>query len=272
VKETVVGLVIRTAPYGENGKLLTLLTAEGKRTVSVSGARGIKSRFVLMSQLLCYGEYTLDVKGGRAHVGDVALIENFYELFSDPLKLSLASYACEIAEQVCVEDSDEGEMLQLLLNVLYVLTTRDLPLPLIKAVFEARVLHAQGIAPTPNGCRGCGEVGEMTYLDVMDGSIVCPDCLLREEEAGARASEDEARQGKILLAMEESVRQSLSYLLSCPPKRIFAHRPSEEDIPRLGKLTETYLQNHLECHSRSLSLYREMLMMEQGGRGGKEGT
>lgn len=261
MKETWVGLVIRTAEYGETGKLLTLLTADGKRTVSVSGAKGIKSRFILLSQLFSYGEYTVENRNGRCYVSDVALIENFYELFYDPLKLSLASYACEVANQVCVENGAEEEMLSLLLNILYVLTAKAYSTEWIKAAFEARVVAIQGIAPSVERCYRCGgDGGGMLYLDVMNGSSVCGDCLLAEEDAPARSEPiEEDGTARILLPMEQAASRALAYLLSCPPKKLFRYPVEERIAGTLSKLTETYLQNHLECRTRSIAMYRELL-------------
>ena len=41
---TVDGLVIRSQNYGDNDKLVTILTAEGKQTVLAKGARSMKSK------------------------------------------------------------------------------------------------------------------------------------------------------------------------------------------------------------------------------------
>lgn len=265
MKETLVGLVIRAGEWGDNGKLLTVLTAEGKRLVSVNGAKGIKSRFIATSQLFSYCEFQVEVKNNRTYLQDVALIENFYEIHTKPLRLALASYVCEIAQQVCVESADESEMLSLVLNMLYVLGSTEISDVLAKAAFEARVLVAQGIAPDMEGCRDCGGVFDLMYLDVMNGTMVCGDCLLREEDrqAGARQDTEDAT-ARILLPIQAPVRQALEYLLTCPPKQLFRFVPDAAWFDALGRVTEAYMQNHLECRSFALPMYRELKKAEEG--------
>lgn len=268
MKETITGLVIRTLTYGESGKILTLLTAQGKRTVTVNGARGIKSRFILLSQLFSYGEYTVDVKGTHAYVSDVSLIENFYELQTDPVSLALGSYFCEIAGQICVENSDESEMLSLVLNCLYALSVLKLAPSRVKLVFEARVLANQGVMPELHGCRECGELpkDEPCYLDVMNGSLICPSCMLRMSEEAAKNGilESEIGTAHILRVIEPWVREPWDELLHVPAKKIFRRSFSPETEQALGTIIENYMQHHLECRSDALHLYRQMCGNRKG--------
>ncbi len=260
MKEVLTGVVVRSAAYGEAGKILTLLTAEGKKSIFLNGARGYKNRNIIMSQLFTYGEYTVSGRAGKYYVSDVALIENFFEIYQDPLRLSLASYICEIAEQVSVENEDEGELLALTLNMFYVLTVTDLPVRLIKAAFEARIMVLQGIAPEMDACRDCGRDETFLYLDVMEGNLVCPECLMKEEDdLAAHPPQDEVRTARILIPTEAPVRAHLWYLLNCLPKKLFQFESSPEVYAALGKITETYILNHLECRSTSLATYRELL-------------
>ncbi len=268
MKETLVGLVIRTVETGEHGKYLTLLTANGKRYLSVSGARGMKSRFVAISQLFCYAEYQVEVKNGRTYLQDASRIESFYEIYNDPLKLSLASYACELAQQVCMENNDESQMFSLLLNVLYVLVTSSYPADLIKAVFEARMILIQGIAPELTECRDCGkEKTEPFYLDVMNGSVVCADCLFREDEQAKQMPPIDDGTARILLPLAQGVRQAFGYVLACLPKRLFAFQLDPSLHEDFARVTETYLKNQLECHTVSLQMYQEMKKLENGTKG-----
>ncbi len=260
MKEMLTGVVVRASTYGESGKMLTLLTAGGRRSVYLAGARGFKNRAIIMSQLFTYGEYTVNTREGRSYVTDLALIENFFELHEDPLKLSLASYICQVCEQVSVENEDESELLALALNMFYVLTVKEIDPLLVKAVFEARVMVLSGIAPDVEGCRGCGEERELLYLDVMEGNLVCPACLMKEEqETAEHPPQDEVRTARILLPTERGTRAHLTYLLHCMPKKVFQYDSDPDVIPSLGGLTETYLLNQLECRASALATFRSLL-------------
>ena len=77
-------LVIREADYGENDKLLTLLTAErGRLTVCVKGGKSLKNKNLASSQLLCYSEFTVKERKGFYTLSEAALIEQFFGLRGD---------------------------------------------------------------------------------------------------------------------------------------------------------------------------------------------
>lgn len=74
-------LVIRECDYGENDKLLTLLTAEhGKITVCAKGAKSLRNKNMVCSQLLCYSEFTVKERGGYYTLSEASLIEQFFGL------------------------------------------------------------------------------------------------------------------------------------------------------------------------------------------------
>lgn len=119
--------MIRECDYGENDKLLTLLTAEhGKITVCAKGAKSLRNKNMVCSQLLCYSEFTVKERGGYYTLSEASLIEQFFGLRTSLSRNAAAVYAADVAGEVCVESSDESEMLSLVLNTLYMLS-RDRP-------------------------------------------------------------------------------------------------------------------------------------------------
>ena len=53
---TVDGLVLRARDYGENDRLITILTADGKMTVIAKGARSLKSKIKNRTNFLYFGQ------------------------------------------------------------------------------------------------------------------------------------------------------------------------------------------------------------------------
>ena len=54
------GLMLKSADYKENDKILTLLTAEkGKITAGIKGVRKAKAKLKFAAQPFCFAEYVL---------------------------------------------------------------------------------------------------------------------------------------------------------------------------------------------------------------------
>ena len=114
------GLVLRTVDVGDYDCVLTLLTAqEGKISVFARGAKRPKSPFLAVSQLFCCADYTLYRTKSGYRLRDCTLVHSFFALRQDLQRLALATYLCEVALDVCLEDNDEHNMLQLTLNALW---------------------------------------------------------------------------------------------------------------------------------------------------------
>ena len=62
-------LMIRAADYGENDKILTLLTAErGKLTAAIKGVKKAGAKLKFAAQPFCLAEYVLADSGDRYSV------------------------------------------------------------------------------------------------------------------------------------------------------------------------------------------------------------
>ena len=94
-------LVLRTADFGENDKLLTLLSAEkGRLTVCVKGGKSLKNKNFAACQPLCYSEFTVKERGGFHTLSEAMLIEQFFGLRSDLVRSAAAQYAAEVADGI----------------------------------------------------------------------------------------------------------------------------------------------------------------------------
>lgn len=266
--ETVKGLVLRACDYGDNDRILTILTDGGKRTVTVKGAHGVKNRYLAVAQPLCYAEFTLDCKRGRAWLREAALIENFFGIRQEIGRYALALYAAEVACEVCMENNDEGDMLSLVLNTLYALSVGKPGEKQIKATFELRAAVLLGFMPDLVACRECGRGdADRMYLDVMDGMLLCGDCFFGRD-SGEEARE-EADHAVLILPLSPEVLDAMRYVIYCGPKRIFSYAADETVLEQLAAVCETYFLNHVERGFRSLTFYKAVtdprLNMADGG-------
>lgn len=253
-------LVIRETDYGENDKLITLLTAEkGRMTVCVKGGKSLKNKNLASSQLLCYSEFTVKGRGGFYTLSEAALIEQFFGLRADLDRFAAAQYIADVAGEVCVENNDEGEMLRLTLNTLYMLAETDRDVDFIKAVFELRAAALSGFCPDLTACGLCDKIeGETMYLDVMNGSLRCSECFGSEADTDSRAG---AGAATVILPLSSAVLRGMRYVIGAPAKRVFSFILPEKAQADFSRVCEKYLVHQLERSFRTLEFYHNIRRM-----------
>lgn len=178
-------LMIRSADYGENDKILTLLTAEeGRITAGIKGVKKPNAKLKFAAQPFCFAEYVLSVKGDRYTVINCSECESFYDLRTDIDKFYAASAVCEAAGALSYEGSECAELFTLTVNALAEICSGEESRALISYLVGALKISGYGISA--ENCSECGKslVGEDGLRFDMDtGSFTCADC-----GEGAKAS------------------------------------------------------------------------------------
>ena len=253
------GLVIRTMDLSDNDKLLTLFTEErGKMTVVANGSRALKSRYLAAAQLFCYASYVLYQKGERYWVREVNLIESFFDLRADLTRTALAAYICDVADDVVEENAPEKDFLRLVLNSLFATASGKYPQKLIKAAFEMRAASILGFCPMLTACHSCGAEGEETYLDVMNGYVLCRECYATNQHRDVPLSPEDIHTSRIICPLSVGARVALIYTSACPLERLFSFKLEGEDFDLFCAAAEHYLLNHLERGFKSLEFYKQI--------------
>ncbi len=260
--ESADGLIIRTRDMGDHDRYLTVLTAEeGRMTLLAKGGRGIKGAQIPVSQLYTYANFEYYKRGDFKILKGGNPVEHFYGLSEDLDRLNLAAYFCEVAYELSDEGEPAADLLRLLLNSLHAVSRDLYPQEQIKAAFEIRAAALSGYAPDLFGCRQCKKTqSDLFYLDVMNGSLICPECLSRAGGAAQKGDyADELREAEILSRLPAPAVAALRYCLAAPLNRLFAFElAEEEDLLAFSKLTETYLLSHVGHGFESLRFYREL--------------
>lgn len=261
---TVDGLVIRSQNWGENDRLITVLTKNGKITTIAKGARSMRSKLLNLTQPFVYGNFEINQKGNYSYVKSGSSYEMFYRLRDDVEKLFLATYVCDVANELTGEAADATEMLRLTLNTLYAIMTDMRPLLQIKAVFELRSAAYSGYSPDLNGCEACGNPNaESTYFDVMNGALICSECLQKRGEIvkkNASLMYDDIRERTILIPLTPSALSAIRFAIYSPSEKIFSFALAEKsDLDVFVKAGEGYLLNHLERGFDSLDLFYSII-------------
>ena len=95
------------------------------------------------------------------------------------------------------------------------------------------------------------------WLDVMNGQLLCGDCLKKRAGNLPLPEFDAYSTRNILLPLDPSTLASMRYVCGASLSRIFAFSlHSEESLACFAKATEGYLLHHLERGFDTLDFYR----------------
>lgn len=255
------GLVIRSVDYGENDKIITLLTPDrGKLSISVKGAKSVRTKWGGATSVFAYGNYTLYKKGDFHYLREASVTAPFFGLTRDILKMSLASYMCDVACDVTGEDVPAPDVLRLTLNSFHAMVSSDKPLSLIKAAFELRAAAFSGFAPDLTGCFICGEPNPREPIfDIMNGHVFCRSCLRSHPEMN-KPDRYNPEQRIIMKNLTPSTLAAIRYAISAPPARALSFElKDDEELRIFEKVAQEYLLNHLERGFDTLDFYLSML-------------
>lgn len=261
MKRAVDGLILKESIAGDNDKLITLLTAkDGRMTITAKGARSTRSKMAGVCRLFTYGNFEFYEKNDRRWVSAGSVNESFFGLCSDLETFTLASYISEIAYEITGEGVDAEEILRTTLNAFYCLENKKKPLWQVKAAYELFAARVSGFSPDLSGCSECsgGASGEF-WLDVMNGAILCSDCIKKRGIGSAIPDFDEYSTRNILLPVSLSTLEAMRYIMTAPIQRIFAFSVTDKDsADMLSRAAEIYLVNHLERNFETLEFYKKV--------------
>lgn len=256
------GLVIRVTDRDDNDKLLTILTPDrGQIAVIAKGARSMHSKMLPLVQPYTYANFEIYEKNGPlGWLRGGSVIEPFYGVRHDLDNLSLAAYLAEVACDVTGEGEPAVDILRLLLNSLYALSGGLRPPWIIKGVFEMRTAGFSGFMPDFDGCCHCNRpLSEPMYLDVMNGRLLCSDCVGRAGRVRRTEMEmEDAGELTLLLPMSASVTAACRYILTARPERMYAFGLEESEQENFSRVCEDYLLHHLERGFDSLTFYKSL--------------
>lgn len=240
------GVVLRRVEYKESDCILTVLTAEGGvRTVKAQGCRRKNSPLAAATQSFVYSQMNLFEYRERFTLKEANIINQFWGVREDIVKLSLASYFAEVAQTVGVEGEANPPLMSLFLNSLYALDKLKKPLELVRAAFDLKCMALAGYAPLLDGCAVCGmETPERPMLNLAEGVLHCKGC-------GHGV-------GPGSVAITEEMLGAIRHIVYGDPKRLFSFPMPEEQLERFARLASGYLTTQLERGFKTLDFYLSM--------------
>lgn len=225
------GIVIKEVNTGEADRIITILTDEyGKISASAKNARRTKNPLAAGTQLLCYSEFMM-FKGKELHnISSCEVIESFYEIRNDIVKLTYCSHILELVNDNIVENDPSSEILQLVLNTLFIIARKDRALELIIRIFELRLMCLLGYEPQVVYCMQCEKgIDSDAYFDFDNSSIVCKNCTKRANT----------------MKISEATAKALKYIVYVNPQKLFSFNLSDDSVRQLSELSKRYIKEHL---------------------------
>ncbi len=147
---TVTGIILKQSPVGEYDRRISLLTKErGKISAFARGARHPGNKLSAATAPFCFGRFRL-YEGRNSYTLAEADIQNYFEeLRTDYIGACYGMYFAEVAGYYAKENNDEREMMKLLYLSLRALCAESLPDPLVRCIFECKVIAVNGEFPGP---------------------------------------------------------------------------------------------------------------------------
>jgi len=142
------GMVLMVAPASEYDRRLVLLTKQcGRITAFARGARRQNSSLLGVTQPFVSGRFTLYPGRSAYSLVQVSVLESFSKLREDLLMSCYGSYFMELAMYYARENLEATDMLNLLYVTLSAMEQQLHDLPLIRAVYEIRLMTVNGEFP-----------------------------------------------------------------------------------------------------------------------------
>lgn len=248
---TLDGIVVHELPMSENDKLLTIITGKkGKKTILAKGIKAINSKRSAGAHLFCHSDFCFVKRDDRLWLDAIEVKDTFSELADDIESVALASYFCEVAKEICVEENDESEMLRLLLNSMYALANlKTKPRWMIKAAFELQAMCIQGFLPNFDFCATCGTelktLPKTILFELMQGGFVCDKCCSSE-------TFELSKDGHAICA---DTYEAIKYICTSSQNKMLSFRLPERVQKEFSSICEQYLIVQTEKRFKTLDYY-----------------
>lgn len=233
------GMVLSSTVVGDYDKRLVILTKErGKITAFAKGARKPNSPYLGISEPFNFGKFILyeGFDAYRLYGGEVK--EYFAEVKNDIEGVCYGTYFCDVLEYLSVEGVGDVNMLNLLYISFKAITNPDIPNPLIRRIFELKVLSFDGEAMAAFSCVKCGKDQLFAFYLPGDG-LLCKEC------AGQTPGQH---------SLLESTIYTLQFILSTPLNKLYSFQVSEPVYEELNSVIGMYFSKHIPKKFNSLEI------------------
>lgn len=234
------GIVILESNMSDYDKMVTVLTPNmGKIGCAARGARRPKSTLMAGTQFLSFCDFIIYSSPSSYNINSCDTIEVFYNIRKDLNKLNYASFISKIVYDVTDENQYTYNILQLLLNTLYMISESDKNLDFILSVFELRLMVYLGFAPQLRKCTNCSSTENIAYFSIQNSGYECISCGKTDKSA---------------IQINSDTFNAIKYIVSAPAKKIFSFSISDESLRELKIISNLYMNDKLDKNYKIMKL------------------
>ncbi len=235
----VTGIVLSSQPQGEYDRRIVLLTKErGKISAFANGARRPTSRLLASTNAFSYGSFELYEGRNSFTLKNASIKDHFENLVNDLDEILFASYFSEVTMYYSRENADEKFRLLLILYAFSALQKKQIPLPLLKAIFELKTLSINGEAPNFFSCMDCGSEENLDFFSMKKRGMICKDCASAEDN---------------LIPVPQSLLYAFQFTYATEPSKLFSFllKPEieKEYISIVEKYRKAYFYHKFDSES-----------------------
>ena len=175
------GIIISEVPYGDNSKIVNILTKEkGIVGVMCNGAKSIKNSLRAKTMKFTYGYFYITYNENKlSKLNDVDIIDNLANIKNDITLNSYMLYITELTFQVAKQNSDP-EIYDIFINVVKKIND-GLDPGVLTNILELKYLDFLGIGLNLDSCIKCGNKSSIVTLDPDEGGFICQNCYHGEK-------------------------------------------------------------------------------------------
>ena len=252
-------LVLKTCNMNDNDKLITFFSVEyGRLTAIAKGVRSHKHKDFASMQQFCYCDIVLNSKqGGLFVVSSAQIINNFFDLRNDVMKVAFASYYMDVVADIAHDIVGDNDYLSFVLNVLYLTEKSDKKgqadivsqLKKLKTIFEIKTVCVMGVMPEIKRCICCGKDKKLEYFSSFECGTVCADCIGRY-----------SGREHLPLQINDVVCKVVDYIISTDYRLVFNFNITDELLDMVCKISEGYILAQTDTFYKSLGFLHKLLV------------
>ncbi len=165
------GLILKTTPYLDNTKIISILTEKGKEIFTLKGATSLKSKAYQFSQELILISYAVKKNyfiGGK--------INKVYPKIKENIKtLNYAWQMVELLDTLSQHVKESKTLYDFTLSTLELLESGINP-SLVYLIYILKNLYLFGIEPSFKHCSECGTNNNLHRFVTLSGGMLCENC------------------------------------------------------------------------------------------------
>jgi DNA repair protein RecO (recombination protein O) len=175
------GIIISETPYGDNSKIINVLTKEkGIIGIMCNNVKSIKNPLRTKTMKFTYGYFHINYNENKlSKLVDIDIINNLTNIKEDIELISYMSYITDLTYQV-VKQNNDLNIFNIFINTVLKINEKKNP-RILTNIIELKYLDYLGVGLNLDSCVKCGTKKNIVTLDPDEGGYICQNCYTNEK-------------------------------------------------------------------------------------------